>query len=548
MSAQNENDIIAVEIIGADMPVITQAELLATDYTGDEGAEFLCELFNTISYFESYIDNPEALCLPDESRDGDLPYIIFIDKLNELRTYTWAKRTLTRMTKLAEGMKATQRLTQLEKSEHPDYVQCPNCLDYFLNKRNGLEKHMMNPICAERNARMFVKGNNDKKLPSGKYLHTVMVMDNLIGRSIAYKKNIEPELKEEKLDEEIIIGTKFGGKTWDGEDWQTDYGDIDDYSYVLKTYDLDVEYGGLFELDGKKEWNTTDEAQEAFDVAISTGEFSMIEFIRIDPNSNEHRETIIDVWYKSEDTYVVKVYLGDKYQHNYIYNEKDSWSDQEEAKIAFNNAIECQEYSFIELVCKDDDYDEQLMDEWETDDTCYECGRPLPLKEYLNGEDMVCYRCWDQETTKTDSEDEDEDVPVDECVYVIKTCDYNREKKVIQYRGLWKKFKTEKKAREEFEDITENGYGIASANITKIDPNSEDRETIIEEYDWGVILDTKKNEEEEEDDECEFCGWRSEYPESHILYGNVNCKYITDKYNIVFNEDGEIHSVLRNPV
>ena len=172
-----------------------------------------------------------------------------------------------------------------------------------------------------------------------------MVMDNLIGRSIAYKKNIAPELKEEK---------------------------INDYAYVLKTYELDGEYGGLFELDGKKEWDTTDEAQEAFDVAISTEEFSMVEFIRIDPNSNEHRETIIDIWekdYKSEFTYVVKLYIGDDYQHNYIYNEKGSWSDQEEAKIAFNKAIECQEYSSIELVCKDDDddYNEQLMDEWETD-------------------------------------------------------------------------------------------------------------------------------------------------------------------------------------
>jgi hypothetical protein len=442
MSAQNENIIIAVEIIEedvADIPVITQAELLETDYTGDEGAEFLCELFNTINYLESYLENPEDLCLPDEKQDGELPYIIFIEKLNELRNYTWAKRTLTRMTRLAEGIQATQRLTQLQKSEHPDYVQCPNCLDYFLNKRNGLEKHMANPICAERNARMFVKGNNDKKLPSGKYLHTVMVMNDLIGRSIAYKKNIEPELKEEK---------------------------INDYVYELKTYQLDGEYGGLFELDGKKEWENIDEAQEAFDVAISTEEFSMVEFIRIDPNSNEHRETIIDIWekdYKSEYTYVVKVYLGDDYQHNYIYNEKGSWSDQEEAKEAFKNAIECQEYSLVELVCKtgDDDYDEQLMDEWETDDTCYECERPLPDGEYLNRGHLVCHHCWEGETTNTDSESEDED---------------------------------------------------------------------------------------EDEDECEFCGWRSEYPESHIQYGNVKCEYITDKYNIVFNEDGEIHSVLRNPV
>ena len=83
MSAQNENDIIAVEIIGdiAGIPVITEAELLATDYTGDEGAEFLCELYNTINYMESYLENPEDLICPDENQDGELPYIIFIEKL-----------------------------------------------------------------------------------------------------------------------------------------------------------------------------------------------------------------------------------------------------------------------------------------------------------------------------------------------------------------------------------------------------------------------------------------------------------------------------------
>ena len=305
----------------------------------------------------------------------------------------------------------------------------------------------------------------------------------------------------------------------------------------------------------------------------------MIEFIRIDPNSNEHRETIIDVWnnyYKSEDTYVVKVYLGDEYQHNYIYNEKGSWSDQEEAKEAFRKAIECQEYSSIELVCKkaDDDYDEQLMDEWETDDTCYECGRPLPDGEYLNGEDLVCYHCWGGETTKTDSEEEDEDeeIPIIPNYSVI--C-FTRKEVSVDVNGepepdfddgnngiydCWTYSYTQANIIEDIKTLEEAtlkfNYAKKEYKMVLIDSN----EDIIKKWEADIEIDedapermidnywTEKEEDEQGDDECEFCAWRSEYPESHIQYGNVKCEYITDKYNIVFNEDGEIHSVLRNPV
>jgi hypothetical protein len=145
----------------------------------------------------------------------------------------------------------------------------------------------------------------------------------------------------------------------------------------------------------------------------------------------------------------------------------------------------------------------------------------------------------------SDSEDEEE-----ECVYVIKTWEYNRQKKTIEYKGLWEKyggdkeFKTEQEARDEFDDLTQNGYGIAAANITKIDPNSnEDRETIIEEYEWGAILDS----DSDEDDKCKSCGWRSEYPESHILYcGGSGCEYIRDKYKTWITEDGELEWKLKD--
>ncbi len=47
----NENNIEAIAV--ANVPV-AEAELLQANYEGDEGAEFLCELMNTMNYFESY--------------------------------------------------------------------------------------------------------------------------------------------------------------------------------------------------------------------------------------------------------------------------------------------------------------------------------------------------------------------------------------------------------------------------------------------------------------------------------------------------------------
>jgi hypothetical protein len=51
-----------------------------------------------------------------------------------------------------------------------------------------------------------------------------------------------------------------------------------------------------------------------------------------------------------------------------------------------------------------------------------------------------------------------------------------------------------------------------------------------------------KDETEFEDEYgfCKYCGWNSCYEDSHIHYGNTRCNYITSKYKLYFNEDGEI--------
>ena len=58
----------------------------------------------------------------------------------------------------------------------------------------------------------------------------------------------------------------------------------------------------------------------------------------------------------------------------------------------------------------------------------------------------------------------------------------------------------------------------------------EEEETIDELAEWF-----------EEDGECKDCAWRSEYPQSHILYcGGTGCAYIRKHYETWFNEDGEL--------
>ena len=44
---------------------------------------------------------------------------------------------------------------------------------------------------------------------------------------------------------------------------------------------------------------------------------------------------------------------------------------------------------------------------------------------------------------------------------------------------------------------------------------------------------------------CEFCGWCCEFPESHMSHGNGNCAYLENKYNIEFDEDGELLYTLK---
>lgn len=67
----------------------------------------------------------------------------------------------------------------------------------------------------------------------------------------------------------------------------------EDYEYIIKTWDKNGEYDGLFEVDCVKSWTEEDKAREIFKLVVETGKMGAVELIRIDDNSNEDRETII---------------------------------------------------------------------------------------------------------------------------------------------------------------------------------------------------------------------------------------------------------------
>jgi hypothetical protein len=47
-------------------------------------------------------------------------------------------------------------------------------------------------------------------------------------------------------------------------------------------------------------------------------------------------------------------------------------------------------------------------------------------------------------------------------------------------------------------------------------------------------------ENEFNDNLCSYCGWGSEYLESHIEYGNWKCEYIKEKYDLKLDDEGDL--------
>jgi hypothetical protein len=210
MDAQNEitiniNDVPIANPVPEGIPV-TLGQLLDADFSNDDEAEFLQAVLDIQQdiYNVWVSDEPEKFLIPDET--GVSPIMTFLEKLEELKSFTFGDRTLARMERRIRGENlVVEKLTQLEKSEHPDYKDwcCHKCLDYFKGNKE-LKKHMLRNICKERHNRLFVKATKDK-VPTPTFFHTTAAMDSLFGRAVEYKKNVEPELVEEEIEEDLHI-------------------------------------------------------------------------------------------------------------------------------------------------------------------------------------------------------------------------------------------------------------------------------------------------------------------------------------------------------
>ena len=275
----------AVEAVEALIPnellPITIAEILDADFSNDDEAEFLQEVLSLQKDIENVLlsDNPEEFLLPTEN---DLsPAIMFLEKLEELKSYAFGDRTLARMERnlRGENIVIKRKMTETDKANHPEYRCCPKCERHFT--KSYLGHHIDTPICIKvATAHNLRPITNQQKKVSKKIYNACLDLEDLYARAVAYKKHIEPELVEETIEET----------------------NEDECVYVIKTWEYDskndtIEYAGLWEdSEGNKEFKNEDEARLQYEYATDGQQgYCGVTLIKIDPN-NPVRETCINDW------------------------------------------------------------------------------------------------------------------------------------------------------------------------------------------------------------------------------------------------------------
>ena len=216
MSANNENIEMIVEaeyvpeIVATaveELP-ITLAELLEEDFGDDDEAEFLQGVLEIQEAIENVIlsDRPEDFLLP--TPDDLPPALLLLEKLDELKGYKFADRTLARMERRIRGENELVRtfVSESDKINNPAYKKCPLCERHFTIRYLG--RHIGNEVCKKVSvAHILRPSTNDKKKVSDKIYAACLDLEDLIARSNEYKRNImglNKELEEEVIEEEEV--------------------------------------------------------------------------------------------------------------------------------------------------------------------------------------------------------------------------------------------------------------------------------------------------------------------------------------------------------
>jgi hypothetical protein len=226
------NDLNMINAIAIADPVAVVAEvfaddnmvqLLDADFDDDDEAEFVQACLELQTTIENLIlcDNPEQIFYPTEE-DLLPPVFKLLEDIDRLKAMPFGRRVLKRMENRIAGVVRPVAMTQEEKAADPRARKCPRCSFVYIGER-GLRDHMMRNICDKIHYAKVLHPSEktDRKVKDTIY-HTVLKMGPLIERSNDYKNHIELVIEDYDEPEPPEVGVTIAGKTWDGEDWQTD--------------------------------------------------------------------------------------------------------------------------------------------------------------------------------------------------------------------------------------------------------------------------------------------------------------------------------------
>ena len=216
MNAQNETTL--PEIMPLDI-----SEYLKANFEGDDEAEFIQAVLEIQQEIEDILmsDSPEDFLLPTETNLP--PAIIFLEKLETLKSFLFADRVLARMEKKLRGIAPVNRriLTETDKASHPNYVKCPNCLRHFTRPYIGF--HMETDVCVKVKTAHNLRPTGTKKIKvSAKIYNACYDLEDLYARAVLYQKHIERELIEEEYSpSNEFISYKYSNP--DGTTYESEY-------------------------------------------------------------------------------------------------------------------------------------------------------------------------------------------------------------------------------------------------------------------------------------------------------------------------------------
>jgi hypothetical protein len=267
MSAQNEIIMNIAEVVAydpnapmANMPIaIIDAENVVAVPPDDEEIQMIKNLDEIEDRLADLYDDGEMTleCY------SELGYYFSLIGENK-----WYRKVEKRMN--GRRMVVKPRLTDQQKAESPNYILCECCVeyvekDYYRRVHIHLAKHKKNEI-----ARNMRRTNDKVKKVDASFVYAAKKVNDGIDRLITLMKNKQPELVEEQILEEDNHIVSITAEEQEEEE-----------TYIVKTWDKDGEYAGLFEVDGVDKWNDLEEATEIFGWAINCGDMEAVELVSV---------------------------------------------------------------------------------------------------------------------------------------------------------------------------------------------------------------------------------------------------------------------------